>query len=92
MLVVFKRPANRDGYDRVLVVDQISDSHDMDYVLNGITLSEEISKLPERERRVILLRYYKGKTQMEISSQLNMSQAQVSRLEKSAIQRLKAAF
>ncbi len=81
-----------DSDDSLLVVDQISDDRDMDTVLNEITLSEEISKLPERERNVLLLRYYQGKTQMEISAKLNMSQAQVSRLEKSAIQRLKAAF
>lgn len=81
-----------DSDDSLLVVDQISDTQDMDSILNGVTLSEEISKLPERERKVLLMRYYQGQTQMEISAQLNMSQAQVSRLEKSAIQRLKAAF
>lgn len=81
-----------DSDDSVMVVDQISDTADMDSILNGITLNEEIAKLPDRERMVVLLRYYQGRTQMEISSLLKMSQAQVSRLEKSAIQRLKTAF
>lgn len=84
--------AYSDSDDSVLVVDQISDKQDLDTVVNGITLKDEISKLPERERKVLLLRYYQGRTQMEISSELQMSQAQVSRLEKSAIQKLKAAF
>lgn len=81
-----------DSDDSLLVVDQISDDRDLDTVLNEITLSEEISKLPEKERDVLLLRYYQGKTQMEISAKLKMSQAQVSRLEKSAIQKLRTAF
>lgn len=81
-----------DSDDSVMVVDQISDTADLDSILNGVTLSEEIAKLPERERQVLILRYYQGRTQTEISSSLKMSQAQVSRLEKSAIQRLKAAF
>lgn len=81
-----------DSDDSVMVVDQISDTADMDSILNGITLNEEIAKLPDRERMVVLLRYYQGRTQMEISALLKMSQAQVSRLEKSAIQRLKTAF
>jgi len=81
-----------DSDDALMVVDQISDKNDIDAVINSAALSEEIGKLPEREKNVLLLRYYKGKTQMEISEELDMSQAQVSRLEKSAIQKLKEAF
>lgn len=81
-----------DSDDALLVVDQISDKSDLDTIINNVTLSEEIGKLPEREKNVLLLRYFQGKTQMEISEELSMSQAQVSRLEKSAIQRLKTAF
>lgn len=81
-----------DADDNMLVVDQISDKTDLDSVINGITLNEEIDKLPEREKNVLLLRYYKGRTQTEISEELNISQAQVSRLEKNAIERLKSAF
>lgn len=84
--------AYNDGEDSITIMDQISDSVSEDDILNNITLKDEIKKLPERERNVIKMRYYMGKTQMEISSALNMSQAQVSRLEKNAIERLKTAF
>ncbi len=84
--------AYSDADDTVMIVDQISDDTDIDVVLNRTTLSEEINRLPDKERSVILLRYYKGRTQMEISDELDISQAQVSRLEKSAIDRLKTAF
>lgn len=81
-----------DSDDAMLVVDQISDKTDLDSVINSVTLKEEIGKLPDREKSVLTLRYYQGRTQMEISEELKMSQAQVSRLEKSAIQKLKSAF
>lgn len=81
-----------DSDDAMLVVDQISDKTDLDSVINSVTLKEEIGKLPDREKNVLTLRYYQGRTQMEISEELKMSQAQVSRLEKSAIQKLKSAF
>lgn len=84
--------AYSDSDENTLVLDKISDKTDFDTVINGITLREEIKKLPEREKKVLLLRYYSGRTQMEISEELNISQAQVSRLEKSAIGRLKEAF
>ncbi len=81
-----------DGEESMLVVDQISDTCTDEDVINKITLIDEISKLPDRERKIIDMRYYQGKTQTEISKELCMSQAQISRLEKSAIKQLKAAF
>jgi len=84
--------AYNDGEETVLVVDQISDDDNEEELLNRITLSDEVKRLPEREREIIMLRYYQGKTQMEISDALCMSQAQVSRLEKNAIARLKQVF
>ena len=81
-----------DGDDGMLVVDQISDPESEEDKLNKISLKEGIDKLPEREKNIIKMRYYQGKTQVEISEELNMSQAQVSRLENSAIKQLKAAF
>lgn len=84
--------AYNDGEETVLVVDQISDDNNEEELLNHFTLSDEVKRLPDREREIILLRYYQGKTQMEISNSLSMSQAQVSRLEKNAIARLKQAF
>ena len=81
-----------DSDDNLMLVDQISDKTSLDGYVESATLKEEISKLPERERNVLLLRYYGGRTQMEISDELDMSQAQVSRLEKSALKKLREAF
>ena len=60
--------------------------------MEKISLREGIERLPEREKAVIRLRYYQGKTQTEISKELCMSQAQISRLENSALKLLKSAF
>lgn len=81
-----------DGEESTLVVDKISDSETEDEKFNKLTLRQEIDKLPDREKNVIKMRYFQGKTQTEISEELNISQAQVSRLENSAIKQLKAAF
>lgn len=81
-----------DGEEGMLVVDQISDPESEEDKMNKITLREGIDRLPDREKQVIKMRYFQGKTQTEISQELNMSQAQVSRLENSAIKQLKAAF
>lgn len=79
-----------DGEESMLVVDQIRDPETEEDKLNKISLRDGIEKLPEKEKNVILMRYYLGKTQMEISNELNMSQAQISRLESSAIKQLKS--
>lgn len=85
--------AYSEGDDSIMVVDQLSDGKDIgEELLNTLTIRDEVKKLPERERNIILLRYFKGNTQIEISKKLNISQAQVSRLEKSAIARLSEAF
>ena len=57
--------------------------------MEQIALSEAISKLSERERHILALRFYAGKTQMEVSAEVGISQAQVSRLEKNAINQIK---
>ncbi|MDD3946709.1 MAG: sigma-70 family RNA polymerase sigma factor [Clostridia bacterium] len=85
-------PVFSDTDDGMLVLDQIKDKRsDIDYV-DRLTLREGIKSLPEREKLVVLYRYFMGKTQTEIADALKMSQAQVSRLEKNAIGRLKEAF
>lgn len=81
-----------DGEESMLVVDQIKDPQGEDELFDNIALSDEISKLPEREKRIIDMRYFQGKTQTEISTELDISQAQISRLEKSAIGKLRHAF
>lgn len=85
-------PVFSDTDDGMLVLDQIKDARsEIDYV-DRLTLREGIKSLPEREKLVVLYRYFMGKTQTEIADALKMSQAQVSRLEKNAIGRLKEAF
>lgn len=80
---------NKSG-DELLLVDQIFDKKSNDEVwTERAALYEAISRLDSRERSIVLLRYFDGKTQTEISSEVGISQAQVSRLEKSALKQIK---
>ena len=84
-------PVFTEGGDSIYVLDQISDSSSSDEIwLENIVLREAIKKLSERERKIIYMRYYMNKTQMEIASEIGISQAQVSRLEKAALKQMKA--
>lgn len=83
-------PVYSDGGDSIYVMDQISDQSNTDEVwLEDIALKEALKKLSERERTIINMRFYKGKTQMEIAEEIGISQAQVSRLEKGALDKIK---
>ncbi len=83
-------PVFKDGQDQVFVLDQISDSKETDKKwTERIALREALTKLTNREYNIIKLRYFSGKTQMEIASSIGISQAQVSRLEKGALERMK---
>lgn len=83
-------PVYTDGGESVCVMDQIGDTRDTDEQwLEKLALSDAIGKLGEREKRILALRFYDGKTQMEVAAQINISQAQVSRLEKNAIAQIK---
>ena len=82
-----------DGGDSICVMDQIKDEGTSDEVwLEDIALKESISKLSEKEKSIISARYYAGKTQMEIAQEIGISQAQVSRLEKGAFERIRKSF
>lgn len=79
-----------DGEDSVYVIDKLADESVSDEMwVENISLSEALGKLGERELGIIERRFYKGKTQMEIAAEIGISQAQVSRLEKSAIEKLR---
>ena len=78
-----------DDNDNITVMDQIKDINTEDNLLERTALMEAIYGLDERERQILLLRYYDGKTQTEISEEIGISQAQVSRLEKNAIEVIK---
>lgn len=75
-----------------MLLDRISAGQSEEELYDALTLRQAVEGLPEREQEVVKLRYYEGRTQMEISAALDISQAQVSRLEKTAIDRLKTAF
>lgn len=79
-----------DGEDSVYVIDKLSDdTNNGDEWVESITLKDALKKLNEREIGIITRRFYKGKTQMEIADEIGISQAQVSRLEKGAIDKLR---
>lgn len=83
-------PVYHDGGDALYVMDQVSDDKNTDASwLENISLKEAIKKLNDRERHIIDLRFFKGKTQMEVSDEIGISQAQVSRLEKSALKNMR---
>ncbi|AIS52698.1 RNA polymerase sigma-G factor SigG [Thermoanaerobacter kivui] len=79
-------PIYHDGGDAIYVMDQVSDDKNIDEVwLEKIALKEAIQKLNEREKLILTLRFFEGKTQMEVAKEIGISQAQVSRLEKAAL-------
>ena len=83
-------PIYSDGGDAVCVMDQVRDTKNTDEDwLEQIALKEAMARLSKRERQILALRYSDGKTQMEVSSEIGISQAQVSRLEKNAIKSIK---
>ena len=83
-------PAYGDGSDGIYVMDQIKDTGSTDENwLEDIALKEAMKQLSERELKIVKMRFFKGKTQMEIAAEIGISQAQVSRLEKGALERLK---
>ena len=83
-------PIYSEGGDTVCVMDQVSDTRNTDEAwTDRIALKEAMKRLDDRERRILSLRFYEGKTQMEVSAEVGISQAQVSRLEKGAINTIK---
>jgi len=83
-------PIYHDGGDPIYVMDQISDEKNTDEKwLENLSIKEALTKLSEREKHILTLRFYRGKTQMEVADEIGISQAQVSRLEKAALGHLK---
>lgn len=79
-----------DGGDAIYVMDQVSDEKNIDdNWLEGISLKEAMRKLNEREKLILNLRFFEGRTQMEVAEEIGISQAQVSRLEKTALMHMK---
>ena len=83
-------PVYSENGDSVYVMDKVCDTANTDENwLERIAITEAIDKLSQREKRIIMLRFFRGKTQMEVAEEIAISQAQVSRLEKGALERIK---
>ncbi len=82
-------PVYSDSGDTLYIMDQIGDRNDVESWMDELSVRDAIKALGERERRILYLRFLKGKTQVEVANEIGISQAQVSRLEKGAISRIK---
>lgn len=82
-------PIFSDGGDTIYVMDQIGDSNSENDWLDELVLKESIQQLAPREKNILTLRFLRGKTQMEVAREIGISQAQVSRLEKAALGKIK---
>ena len=86
-------PVYNEGDDTIYLIDQLSNAEDREENwLEKLNLKDALKKLTGREKQIVMLRYYVGKTQMEVSDEIGISQAQVSRLEKNAIKALRKNF
>jgi len=82
-------PVYSDSGDTLFILDQIGDGNDSDGWINELSFKEAMVSLTEREKRILYLRFLKGRTQMEVAKEIGISQAQVSRLEKNTLDKLK---
>lgn len=83
-------PVYHDGGDTIFVMDQLHDEKSLDQSwLEDITIKDALRKLSDREKTILTLRFYEGKTQMEVADEIGISQAQVSRLEKTALSHMR---
>ena len=87
--VSLHEPVYSDGSDTIYVMDQIGDRHNEDSWLSEMMIRQSMQSLSSREKKILHLRFMKGRTQMEVAKEIGISQAQVSRLEKGAIDRIK---
>jgi len=86
-------PVFHDGTDTLAVMDQVKDESDGEEAwLGRIALKDAMGKLSPREQRILTLRFFQGRTQMEVAGEIHISQAQVSRLEKGALQRMRRSM
>lgn len=91
--ISLQEPIYGDNTDNIYVMDQISDKKNIDdNWANSIAISQAIKKLNEKEKMIINKRFFEGRTQMEVADEIGISQAQVSRLEKSAIEHIKRNY
>lgn len=88
-----QEPVYNDGSDSIYVMDQVKDTKNTDeFWTESITIAEAMKKLSEKEKMIIDKRFFSGRTQMEVAEEIGISQAQVSRIEKSAIEHIKRLY
>ena len=91
--VSLQEPIYNDGTEKIYIIDQIKDNKNTDELwAENMTIAGALEKLNEKERMIVTKRFYNGKTQMEVAEEIGISQAQVSRLEKSAIAHIKKFY
>lgn len=91
--VSLQEPIYNEGSESIYIMDQIKDIKNTDELwAENITITEAMKKLNNREKTIISKRFFDGRTQMEVADEIGISQAQVSRLEKSAIDRIKKLY
>jgi len=91
--ISLQEPVYNDGNESIYVMDQVKDSKNTDELwAENMTMMQAMEKLTEKERNIIIRRYFDGRTQMEVADEIGISQAQVSRLEKSAIDHIKKLY
>ena len=91
--ISLQEPVYNDGTDNIYVMDQIKDIKNTDENwTEKLALKQAMKKLNQKEKDIILRRFFEGRTQMEVADEIGISQAQVSRLEKSAIKHIKRMY
>ena len=91
--ISLQEPVYNDGAESIYVMDQVKDSKNTDELwAENMTMMQAMEKLNDKERNIIIRRYFDGRTQMEVADEIGISQAQVSRLEKSAIDHIKRMY
>ena len=91
--ISLQEPLYNDGTDNIYIMDQVKDNKNIDDKwADNITISQALKKLNDREKIIISKRFFDGRTQMEVADEIGISQAQVSRLEKDAIERIRKAY
>ena len=88
-----QEPVYNDGSESIFIMDQVKDSKNSDENwADNMTIAEALKRLNEKEKRIIMKRYFDGRTQMEVAEEIGISQAQVSRLEKNALENIKRYY
>ena len=91
--ISLQEPVYNDGAESIYVMDQVKDAKNTDEMwAENMTMMQAMEKLNDKERNIIVRRYFDGRTQMEVADEIGISQAQVSRLEKSALDHIKRMY